>query len=98
MTSDPGTSAILTPFCKTDGLYFDGENEPEAFKYTFDKDLKEYFESNFNGLTISPSFKSVKEYYDANLDAIEMNKKMSIQRKGKEEMYVIDVKVDDDID
>lgn len=28
-SSDPGSSGIITPFCKTDGLYFDGAREPE---------------------------------------------------------------------
>lgn len=94
-TSDPGTSAILTPFCKTDGLYFDGDNEPESFKYNFDKDITDYFKSNFNGLTVTPSFNSIKDYYDANLNMIEMNKQCSIQkREKKKDMYRIVINVD----
>jgi len=93
-TSDPGTSAILTPFCKTDGLYFDGINEPEEFKYNFDKDVDNYFTHKFNGLNISPSFDSVKDYYDATLNMMEMNKNLTVEKKKKEnKMYNIIINV-----
>ena len=95
-TSDPGTSAILTPFCKTGGLYFNENSEPESFKYNFDKDINEYFEKDFNGITISPSFDSVKDYYDANLSIIEMNKKINIDKIQRNDMYVIDINMGDE--
>ena len=39
--SDPGTSGLLSPFGKIDGLYFDGSNEKDNFTYEFQKDLAE---------------------------------------------------------
>ena len=38
-SSDPGTTALLTPFCKLYDMYFDENKEPENFKYLFDKDI-----------------------------------------------------------
>jgi hypothetical protein len=40
--SDPGMSAVLTPFCETDGLYFSGENEPEDTLYDIGHDMYTY--------------------------------------------------------
>lgn len=92
-TSDPGTSAILTPFCKTDGLYFDGSNEPESFKFNFDKDVTDYF-SNDKFITVKPGFKSIKDYYDFNLECIEKNKEIVLNHKDRKEMYTIDINLD----
>ena len=99
-TSDPGTSAILTPFCKTDGLYFDGNNEPESFKYLFDKDKTEYFANkNEDMLTISPSFDSVKDYYDCILQCNENLNNVKFKRKQRDDLYCIEINIDnDDID
>ena len=49
-TSDPGTSALLTPFCETHGLYFNADMEPEGFKYKFDKDLHNWDDPRNIGL------------------------------------------------
>ena len=93
-TSDPGTSAIITPFCKTNGLYFDSSNEPEEFKYNFDRDVDSYFTNKFDGLNISPSFDSIKDYYDATLSMMEMNNTLTVEKKKKEsKMYNIIINV-----
>ena len=38
----PGTSGLLTPFSKIDGLCFDNSDEPEDFFYKLDNDLKKF--------------------------------------------------------
>ena len=35
--SDPGTSGVLSPWGKMDGLYFDGSPEPDNFRFEFQK-------------------------------------------------------------
>lgn len=37
--SDPGTSGVLTPFGKIDGLYFNNSREPDNFAYDFKNDV-----------------------------------------------------------
>ena len=39
--SDPGTSGLLTPCGKMDGLYFDGSPEPDDFIFNFKRSIKE---------------------------------------------------------
>lgn len=40
--SDPGQTNYISPFCKTDGLYFEGaEPEPESFSIKFKRELSE---------------------------------------------------------
>lgn len=39
--SDPGTTGVLTPFCKTHGLHFEDVLEPEEFKYEFEQEIRE---------------------------------------------------------
>lgn len=63
-TSDPGTSATLSPFCKVKGLYFDDSRESEDFKYTIDKDILEYIRMQAANIVASPDFSSVDSYYD----------------------------------
>ena len=37
--SDPGTSGILSPFGKIDGLYFNNSREPDDYEFNFKQDL-----------------------------------------------------------
>lgn len=105
-TSDPGTTASLTPFCKTDGLYFDGSNEPEEFKYAFDKDINDNIpDDDF----IKPSYKTMEEYFNASFhiesttDLIDI-KSTEIEKEGTEKANPINVRfgsfsdIDDDED
>ena len=74
-TSDPGTSASLTPFCKTDGLFFDSSHEPESFKYEFDKDLHESFDEDS---MVKPSFNTLEDYFNYSLGIDEIVDRFSI--------------------
>jgi len=88
-TSDPGTSALLTPFCDTDGLYFNGAMEPEGFKYNFDKDVNDWDNPNNIGL----KFMDEDGYYKY-CDAVE--NKVLVERvydeTHKPSPYIIDIK------
>ena len=91
----PGTSAVLTPFCKTDGLYFSGENDPESFKYTFDKDLMNTF-NDVDNITVSPSFNSVEDYFNYHLKTNDINKTFNVSTIENLDNYmVIDVNIPD---
>ena len=95
----PGTSAVLVPTCKTKGLYFDPKNEPEDFKYEFDKYLNDYLEKDDDCLNITPDFESVESYYDMIQNCKDMNNKFTVQSYvTDEDMYTIDINLDDDID
>ena len=63
-SSDPGTSAILTPQCETYGLYFSPEHEPENFKYVLDKDIYNSIIKQTYDIFITGSFDSMEEYFD----------------------------------
>ena len=98
-TSDPGTSAVLVPTCKTKGLYFDEKNEPEDFKFEFDKYLNSYINTEKDCLNISPTFESVESYYDLIDHCNTLNKTFDIQYYVSDDtMYTIEINVDDDID
>ena len=61
--SDPGTSGLLSPFGKIDGLYFDGSNEKDNFTYEFQKDLAEIEKQN--GIEyIKMDFDSENDFYN----------------------------------
>lgn len=96
MTSDPGTSALLTPFCKTKGLYFNADNEPESFKYEFDKDVENYYGNRKDCLNITPKFDSIEEYYDYNLHCIELNKTLTKEHIERNDLYTIEINIDDE--
>jgi hypothetical protein len=64
--SDPGVNSTVTPFCKTDGLYFDDKSEPETFKYEFEKDIFEYRKENETGVFVdyddTIDYTNIKEF------------------------------------
>ena len=61
--SDPGTSGLLSPFGKINGLYFDDSEEKDDFMYEFQKDLAEIEKKN--GIRyIKMDFDSSNDFYD----------------------------------
>ena len=65
VTSDPGTSGIITPFCKDIyGLQFSNENEPEEFLYEFETELSEYFRREDPENSVTFNYKDSDDYYD----------------------------------
>lgn len=96
-TSDPGTTAILTPFCKTSGLFFDDTNEPESFKFTFDKDVEDKLLYDDECYNIGPAFDSVKDYFDYHLTNNKHCQEItSVKENKNKDMYTIEIKIDDD--
>lgn len=77
--SDPGTSGVLSPFGKIKGFYFNDENETDAFRFDYAKDLERVLtEENFEYIKINCATK--EEYYallnklaDFNENAIKIN-------------------------
>lgn len=63
-SSDPGTSGVLTPFCKTNGLYFNDENEPESFKYEFEKSIYNEMKEKSDETIIYPDYEDSNQYFD----------------------------------
>ena len=96
-TSDPGSTRTLTPFCNTTGLYYSGENEPEDFKYKFDKDIDSYFRDE-NKIIVSPSFKSKEAYYDYEESSKDLLNEIRTFRKPKNvNKLFIEINISDDI-
>lgn len=96
-TSDPGSTRTLTPFCNTSGLYFSGENEPEGFKYTFDKDLDKYFRDE-DKIIVSPKFDSKESYYDYEQSSKDLFNDIRTFRKPKNvNKLFIEINISDDI-
>lgn len=42
----PGTSGVLSPFGKIDGLYFNNSDEPNKFMYDFKNEIKDILKSD----------------------------------------------------
>lgn len=62
--SDPGTSGMLSPFGKMDGLYFDDSMEPDNFIFDFKKSVEEIVKRK--GVTyVSVKFDTKEDYYKA---------------------------------
>lgn len=60
--SDPGTSGLLTPYSKMDGLYFDGGMEPDNFLFEFKKRVKDTIK-NKGAKYITVDFSNKEDYY-----------------------------------
>lgn len=63
MNSDPGTSGILSPFSKIDGLYFNMDGEPDSSIIEFIRDVNKVIKKNgYECLEVE--FESKEEYYE----------------------------------
>ena len=60
--SDPGTSGILSPFSKIDGLYFNTDGEPDSFLVDFVKDINRVLR-NEKETVLEIEFENEDEYY-----------------------------------
>lgn len=60
----PGTSGLLSPFGKMDGMYFDASNEPDDFFYQLNKDLEKIYDEK--GIAyIKLNFDNKDDFYNA---------------------------------
>ena len=44
--SDPGTSGILSPFGKIEGLYFNDSREPDDYEFAFKQDIEKIMKAD----------------------------------------------------
>ena len=97
--SDPGTSGLISPFVKMDGLYFDGSPEPNNFYY--DLIMREKAKAKKRKqVFVMPNVKNADEFYDSLYEMekfTENNVKMfETSKEGNYEIHVHDeVDIDD---
>lgn len=94
--SDPGTSGLLSPFAKIDGLYFDSSDEPDSFYYELVKDLEKKFEGT-NIRYIHAEYENPQDYYNA-LKAMEKYTNENVKMYGTSREGVYDFEIHEDID
>jgi hypothetical protein len=99
--SDPGTSGLLSPFGKIDGLYFNATDEKNNFMYEFQKDLAEV-QAQYGIKYIKMDFDSETDFYNALMelqqyakDNVEM---YGTSKNGHYEVVIESEKSDDDDD
>lgn len=101
-TSDPGSSGVITPFCKTDGLFFDGAREPEdgAFEYGNDK-IRKRKEMNPEMLFVDPFEKceNIQDVFNQQQKLQEINNKVQLSKReqGNERLKVVIQLEDEDV-
>lgn len=101
LNSDPGTSGLLSPFGKIDGLYFNGSNEKDNFTFEFQKDLAE-IEKQCGIQYIKMDFDSENDFYNALMDmqkyTDDNTKFYGTSKDGHYEVVIESEKSDDDED
>ena len=84
----PGTSGVLSPFCKIKGFTFNESIEPDNFMYEFSQDIKDIL--NEEGVSyVDISFKNKEDYYKVirELHAFnENNIKVSVKLKNEDDI------------
>lgn len=98
--SDPGTSGVITPFCKTDGLYFDESMEPENFKYDFEKEIIENRKKNEDKMFIDVAYDNITDYFSVMDRFATVNRGISITEEEREDIdrYFIRINMMNDED
>ena len=90
----PGTSGLLSPFSKINGLYFNDDNEPEDFMYNFKKEVKDAIE-NMGVEYIDVNSDTSEEYY-SKLNELDNYSKENVSTSGKgKNRYIINIDEDD---
>lgn len=57
-----GTSGVLTPFIKTDGLYLSDKTEPQSFRYQLENEINEKLRDE--GYLIIDDYDDEKSFYE----------------------------------
>jgi hypothetical protein len=96
--SDPGTSGIITPFCKTEGLFFNANFEPEDFKYDFEKDVINLRKNSTDKMFIDLSSPNISDYFTMQKMFKDNNSMMEIREIENEclDKYYIKLNLFDD--
>ena len=94
--SDPGTSGVITPFCKTYGMYFSDKPEPQTGKFEIDK-LIEEFDIAEGKHVETLNINTIDEYYSLMDKCKEVNSTASINKVHKEtEKLYINISLEED--
>ena len=93
-----GTSGVLSPFAKIDGLYFNKDAEPADFYYNLMKDLEDKWEKKGYKF-IKLTFDNPIDYYNALYAAKEFTRE-NVKAYGTsvEDKYEIVINEDSDMD
>lgn len=96
--SDPGTSGLLSPFAKIDGLYFDPSDEPDDFYFNLVQDLKEKAKEN-GQIYITCEYDNPNDFYNG-MSALKKYTEENIVVSGtsREGTYELVINEDSDMD
>lgn len=96
--SDPGTSGLLSPFAKIDGLYFNKDAEPSEFYFNLMKDLeKKWDEKGYK--YIKMNFENPIDFYNALYAARKFTSdRIKAYGTSVEDQYEIVINEDSDMD
>lgn len=97
-TSDPGSSGVITPFCKTDGLYFDGSFESEGSIFDFEKEANQYHSERSDKMVVNLYSKSndVSDLFKIKETMANTMKEISIKKVSYKDNLIINIELDED--
>lgn len=96
--SDPGTSGLLSPFAKIDGLYFDQSDEVDNFYYDLMKDISKKYE-NKHVKFIQCKFDNSHDFYKALYDMEKItHDDVTVYGTSREGQYELVVNEEGDMD
>ena len=93
----PGTSGVLSPFGKIDGLYFNNSREPDDFMFDFKKDIKKIMdEDGVDYLEIKVDNKD--DYYKLLSELSNFNDNAITVNGTSKDVYTVIVENEEDVD
>ena len=93
----PGTSGVLSPFGKIDGLYFNNSREPDDFMFDFKKDIKKIMdEDDVDYLEIKVDNKD--DYYKLLSELSNFNDNAITVNGTSKDVYTVIVENEEDVD
>ena len=93
----PGTSGVLSPFGKIDGLYFNNSREPDDFMFDCKKDIKKIMdEDNVDYLEIKVDNKD--DYYKLLSELSNFNDNAITVNGTSKDVYTVIVENEEDVD
>ena len=99
-SSSPGLSGCISPFAKTDNLWFNSEKESENMEYDMVKTTDEYYDKNPTGeLRVKIDTSTPERYYDSKYTLYEFrntfhatySEPLDENEEHKEEIPIIDL-------
>ena len=89
--SDPGRSALLSPWCDIDGFYFDHSTETDNFLYEFHNDMeRKEKESGKNNDVIQVNSKDKKRYFEVLNKLADINSDIKVFGISNEDNVVVE--------